>query len=379
MLLESLVKATVELQGFRVVTVTGDARGLVAELAPDLRYAPRCGQCGDRGGYRDTRRVRHFRHVPLWGIPVALRYAPRRVRCSRCDGVHVEAMPWVSGTQQLTRARLVTLAMWARALPWQQVARLFRCSWGAQEPETQVIDRDWPKELTTTEGGTLVVYQPQVETWTDFTRLEGRVAMAFTRSDGDAPEVGTARMIARTDADLESRLVRVHSLVLEDVRFPSLSADRSEVLAADLRRHANGKELVTELDRIVADVERAEIRTREVRVNTAPPQIFVSQTPAIVVQFDGEPVISRIQDREVKFVVNTNWDVLQDPDSGRWYLLSEGSWLEAPELEGPWARSSAPSSFGTLPDDENWTAVRNSLPGQARARRSARSAHRPEG
>ena len=39
-------------------------------------------------------------------------------------------MPWVSGTQQLTRALLVTLATWARALPWQQVARLFRCSWG---------------------------------------------------------------------------------------------------------------------------------------------------------------------------------------------------------------------------------------------------------
>ena len=161
--------------------------------------------------------------------------------------------------------------------------------------------------------------------------------MAFTRSEGDAPEVGTARMIARTDADLESRLVRVHSLVLEDVRFPSLSADRSDVLAADLRRHANGKELVTELDRIVADVERAEIRTREVRVNTDPPQIFVSQTPAIVVQFDGDPVVSSIQDSEVKFIVNTNWDVLQDPVTGLWYLLNEASWLAAAELVGPWA------------------------------------------
>ena len=68
MLLESLVKATVELQGFRVVTVTGDAGGLVAELAPDLRFSPRCGQCGKRGWYRDTRRGRHFRHVPLWGL-----------------------------------------------------------------------------------------------------------------------------------------------------------------------------------------------------------------------------------------------------------------------------------------------------------------------
>jgi len=130
MLLESLVKATVELQGFRVVTVTGDTGGLVAELAPDLRFVPRCGQCGTRSAYRDTRPVRRFRHVPLWGIPVTLRYAPRRVACRPCAGVHVESMPWVRGKQQMTHALLVTLATWARALPWEQVARLFRCSWG---------------------------------------------------------------------------------------------------------------------------------------------------------------------------------------------------------------------------------------------------------
>ena len=141
MLLESLVKATVALQGFRVVMVTGDVGGLVAELAPDRRFSPRCGQCGDRGGYRDTRRVRRFRHVPLWGVAVALRYAPRRVHCLRCDGVHVESMPWVSGKQQMTRALLVTLATWARALPWQQVARLFRCSWGTVA--TAVDERQW--------------------------------------------------------------------------------------------------------------------------------------------------------------------------------------------------------------------------------------------
>ncbi len=118
MLLESLVKATVELQGFRVVTVTGDTGGLVAELAPDLRFVPRCGQCRTRGSYRDTRPARRFRHVPLWGIPVALRYAPRRVACVPCAGVHVESMPWVRGKQQMTYALLVTLPTWARVLPW---------------------------------------------------------------------------------------------------------------------------------------------------------------------------------------------------------------------------------------------------------------------
>ena len=130
MLIESLVKATVELQGFRVVRVTGGRAGLVAMITRDRRYSPRCGRCLEPAPYRDTRRTRGFRHVPMWGITVELRYAPRRVSCPRCEGVHVEAMPWVSGKRQMTRALMVTLATWARALPWQQVARLFRCSWG---------------------------------------------------------------------------------------------------------------------------------------------------------------------------------------------------------------------------------------------------------
>ena len=98
MLVESLVKATVEWQGFRVRRVTGDVTGLAAELTPDWRYAPRCGRCERRGRYRDTRWVRHFRHVPLWGIPVTLVYAPRRVACGQlwhgaCRGAALGGRP----------------------------------------------------------------------------------------------------------------------------------------------------------------------------------------------------------------------------------------------------------------------------------------------
>lgn len=129
MLVESLIKETVELQGFRVVAVKKVDAGLEAELDPDLRFSPRCSVCGHPASYRDTRSVRRFRHVPLWGIGVNLAYAPRRVSCERCGGVHVEAMPWVSGKRQFTRALMVTLATWARILTWKQVATLFHCSW----------------------------------------------------------------------------------------------------------------------------------------------------------------------------------------------------------------------------------------------------------
>ena len=130
MLIESLVKATVELQGFRVVDVAGSAAGMVVRIVPDRRYTPRCGRCLEPAPYRDTRPTRRFRHVPTWGIPVEFHSAPRRVSCPRCEGVRVESMPWVSGKQQMTRALMVTLASWAQRLPWKQVSELFRCSWG---------------------------------------------------------------------------------------------------------------------------------------------------------------------------------------------------------------------------------------------------------
>lgn len=103
--------------------------GLEAELLPDGRFAPRCGVCGKQAVYRDTRPLRRFRHVPLWGVGVRLVHAPRRVTCEHCGGVHIEALPWVSGKRRFTRALMVTLATWARVLTWKQVATLFGCAW----------------------------------------------------------------------------------------------------------------------------------------------------------------------------------------------------------------------------------------------------------
>ena len=58
MLVESLIKETVELQGFHVVAVQKTGQGLEANLVPDRRYAPRCGICGAPARYRDTRATR---------------------------------------------------------------------------------------------------------------------------------------------------------------------------------------------------------------------------------------------------------------------------------------------------------------------------------
>ena len=130
MLVEQIIKQTVDLQGFRVHTVTKDPDGLVAEIRPDTRHRIRCGTCGHPAVYRDMRDVRFFRHVPLWNIPVWFKYEPRRVYCSTCRGVRTEQLPWVTGKQRFTRAYCCFLAKWAELLPWDSVAKLFSCAWG---------------------------------------------------------------------------------------------------------------------------------------------------------------------------------------------------------------------------------------------------------
>ena len=94
MLVEQIIKDTLELQGFRIVSIEKTILGLTVQLDADLRFKPWCDVCGNKAAYRDTRKVRCFRHVPLWGIPVTLRYAPRRVICSTCGGIHREALPY---------------------------------------------------------------------------------------------------------------------------------------------------------------------------------------------------------------------------------------------------------------------------------------------
>ena len=62
---------------------------LVEVRANSRPICSRCGQVGPRHGQQPVRR---FAYLPVWGIPVTLVYAPRRVNCPWC-GIRVEGLP----------------------------------------------------------------------------------------------------------------------------------------------------------------------------------------------------------------------------------------------------------------------------------------------
>lgn len=129
MLVSQLIKSTLDIQGFRIRQVQGDTTRIDVDIVSDKRHTIFCNCCGCAARYRDTLPTRFFRHVPLWGIPVWLRYAPQRVHCKHC-GIKVEYLPWCKGKRRFTTAFAHFLAAWARLLPWKDVARLFDCAWG---------------------------------------------------------------------------------------------------------------------------------------------------------------------------------------------------------------------------------------------------------
>src|SRR5258708_1928331 len=77
---------------------------------------------------------------------------------------------------------------------------------------------------------------------------------------------------------------------------------------------------------------------------------------------DGAQIWSPIQGNELRFAVNTNWDVFEYPPAKSYFLRVDNAWLVAASIEGPWkAAGKLPDSFTRLPDDDNWTEVKSVL------------------
>lgn len=107
----------------------GGREAVVADIRPRSNSRARCSGCGRaRPGYDRAAGPRLFLFVPLWDLPVYLRYTMRRVACPSC-GVTVEEVPWAEGKHGCANAMRLFLARWARRLSWRETAHCFLVPW----------------------------------------------------------------------------------------------------------------------------------------------------------------------------------------------------------------------------------------------------------
>jgi hypothetical protein len=229
----------------------------------------------------------------------------------------------------------------------------------------QAQDRGWPRGYNLPSEAQIVLFQPQIANWDDQKRIVALAAVSYVAKDAKKPVVGTIKIEADTQVSLEQRLVKFSTLKITEANFQSLPKEQTQEIIKEIEKNIPDEDRVIALDRVLAYVDKSAIRPKNVAgIKSDPPKLYLSQTPAILVSFDGEPIWSPIQNNELKFAVNTNWDFFQHGPTGLYYLRNDTSWLKSTALTGPWSRAGRlPDSFNKLPEDENWKDVRASLPG----------------
>lgn len=124
-------------------------------------------------------------------------------------------------------------------------------------------DLGWPREKTDA-SGTLTYYQPQLDEWKEFKRLEARMAVSYKPKKGQ-PILGVVSFRARTDANVETRNVVISRMEIISVRFPSVAPEKAAPLDAAVRKFlpANAT-LNISLDRLLAELEESKPTTTPV-------------------------------------------------------------------------------------------------------------------
>ena len=233
------------------------------------------------------------------------------------------------------------------------------------------VDKPWPRSYQAPSGAGIVIYQPQVADWQNQKHMIAYAAVSYLESvEAGKPALGTIKIEADTEASLTERLVRFSALKITEANFQSLSKEQTHEIVGEVEKAIPAEDRIIALDRVVASIDKSQIIPKNVQeIKADPPAIFFSKTPAILVNIDGEPVWSPIRDNDLKFAVNTNWDLFQYGPTNAYYLRNENSWLQASDVKGPWTPTDKlPGSFKKLPiDDNNWNEVREAVKNKKKA------------
>ena len=228
-------------------------------------------------------------------------------------------------------------------------------------------DRGWPRGYSLPSEAQIVLYQPQIASWENQKHAVALAAVSYVAKGEQKPTLGTIKLETDTEVSLEQRLVKFSKLTITETNFQSLTKEQTREIVDTIEKNIPDEDRLITLDRVLAYVDKSTITPKNIEgLKSDPPKLYLSETPAILVSFDGEPIWSPIKGNELKYAVNTNWDFFQHTPTGLYYLRNDTSWLKSAQLTGPWSRAGKlPDSFNKLPDDENWKDVRANLPGTA--------------
>ncbi len=203
----------------------------------------------------------------------------------------------------------------------------------------QAVDEDapWPR-VRSTNGATVTLYQPQVESWTS-NSFNAYAAVEVKPANVKQSLLGVIWFEAQCDVDRSNRLVTLNSLNITRGNFPDATDGGSNALALVHELFPGGARTVS-LDYLITALGFAQAAARQrtpQNLNNTPPDIFWSTNRAVLVIVDGDPVFRPISGSTLERVINTPVFMIHNNADGKFYLSGQNLWYTADTITGPWS------------------------------------------
>ena len=190
----------------------------------------------------------------------------------------------------------------------------------------------WPR-VVDLKGAQVLVYQPQVNAWTD-NQLDFRCALAIKKDGAKDESFGVIFATARTQVDKVARTVVFENLKITKTDFPTLP-DHGASYSAELQKEFAASVRSIALDRLESSLALLGVKPPTVEVQNAPPQVLVSYSPAILVPIDGAPVLKPVPGHSnAQRVINTRALILQGGLGNDFYIHVYDGWLTSSSIVG---------------------------------------------
>src|SRR6478735_5446092 len=146
----------------------------------------------------------------------------------------------------------------------------------------------WPRSYETGKGR-MTLYQPQFTEWSDFKSIEALVAAQFQKSPDANPVFGVIGLKGTTSYDADADEVVITDITVTDLNFSGLGRDDLTALAVETGKLLPTGPVTVSESRVTASLAEQKRMTDVSGLKADPPPIFVSRSPAILLQTDGEP------------------------------------------------------------------------------------------
>jgi len=200
---------------------------------------------------------------------------------------------------------------------------------------TVCAQNNWPKEIQLDNGGKIIIYQPQPESFNG-NSFSARSAVSIATSRNVDQTFGSIWFDAVLEVDNDSRYGTIESLKIKEAKFPAIKdysqlQEYSTIIQNDVPRWKM-KLSIAELNSSVKQTQQL----NDPNLKNDAPNIIYRDKPTTLIIIDGVPKLQLDKQYDMQKVVNSPSTIVLNPDDNLYYLYGGGLWYSSKSILTGW-------------------------------------------